>query len=45
MKKKDALYLSPQLDWNALSPLELLCTSPETGEIEDVEYEDWVVNG
>lgn len=36
-------YSSPEAEFLVSIPSLLICTSPETGGIEDVSYEDWVV--
>ena len=34
-------YLQPLADEISFSPEGVVCESPEDGESEDVEYEDW----
>ena len=36
-------YCAPQAETVPLMLTELLCTSPEDGGIEDVEFEEWVI--
>ena len=36
-------YTSPEAELLILIPPQLICISPEDGGIEDVSYEDWVV--
>ena len=45
MKTNAELYLPPEcVCLNAL-PTVFLCTSPDAGAIENIEYDDWVVSG
>ena len=36
-------YTTPEAELLRSFPLELICTSPEDGGLEDVGYEDWVI--
>ena len=36
-------YTTPEAELLRSIPLELICTSPEDGGLEDVGYEDWVI--
>ena len=38
---KEAHYMAPNSELAILAQAEMLCQSPETGGIEDVEFEDW----
>ena len=35
-------YNPPDSEYCPISLMELVCTSPEAGGLEDLEYEDWV---
>ena len=36
-------YTIPEAELLRSLPTELICTSPEDGGLEDVGYEDWVI--
>lgn len=40
-EKKDDLYIRPESVVLYCSPEGVICDSPDEGESEDVEYEDW----
>ena len=41
--KKKAYYLAPDCDYLFTIGSEVKCSSPETVDTEDVEYENWVI--
>ena len=41
----ERLYLRPECEYEVTSPVELICTSPESGGLEDVGYDEWVIQG
>lgn len=44
-KRTTENYLPPECEYEVTSPVDFICTSPETGGLEEVEYEDWVTQG
>ncbi len=38
-------YMRPECEFEVTSPEGLICASPETGGLEDVGYDDWVIQG
>ena len=43
MTRKTENYLPPECEYEVTSPVDLLCTSPTEGGLEDITEEDWVV--
>ncbi len=37
-------YLSPECEYEDTISEGILCESPETGGLEDVEYDDWEIS-
>lgn len=43
MTKLTNSYAPPRCDYDEAFRVDLLCTSPEAGGLEGIEYEDWVI--
>ena len=41
---KRKYYFSPECEFEDAIPGGILCESPETGGLEDVGYDDWVIS-
>ena len=42
MTKTTISYAPPRCEYDESALMDLLCTSPEDGGLEDIGYEDWI---